>query len=64
MLGLSKQKFGLIAPHLVYFTLVASIIIVRTPSMWNKDKSLVFACALALYMSGAHLYHHYELLKK
>ena len=63
-MGLTKTQTGLIAPPVLYFTMVLLIVLASLPAVYKKRPGLLLPLAIGLYINGIHLYHHYVLLKK
>jgi len=63
-MGLTKTQTGLIAPPVLYFTMVLLIVLSSLPAVYKKRPGLLLPIAIGLYINGIHLYHHYTLLKK
>ena len=63
-MGLTKTQTGLIAPPVLYFTMVLLVILMSLPAVYKKRPGLLLPLAIGLYINGIHLYHHYLLLKK
>lgn len=63
-MGLTKTQTGLIAPPVLYFTMVLLVVLMSLPAVYKKRPGLLLPLAIGLYINGIHLYHHYLLLKK
>lgn len=63
-MGLTRTQTGLIAPPVIYFSMVLLVVLMALPAVYKKRPGLLFPLAVGLYINGIHLYHHYTLLKK
>ena len=63
-MGLTRTQTGLIAPPVIYFSMVLLVVLMALPAVYKKRPGLLFPLAVGLYINGIHLYHHYALLKK
>ena len=59
-----KSATGLIAPPVIYFSMVLLAVTMALPAVYKKRPALLVPLAIGLYINGIHLYHHYILLKK
>ena len=63
-MGLTRTQTVLIAPPVIYFSMVLLVVLMALPAVYKKRPGLLFPLAVGLYINGIHLYHHYALLKK
>lgn len=63
-MGLTRTQTGLIAPPVIYFSMVLLAVIMALPAVYRKRPVLLIPLSIGLYINGIHLYHHYALLKK
>jgi hypothetical protein len=63
-MGLTRTQTGLIAPPVIYFSMVLLTVTMALPAVYKKRPALLVPLAIGLYINGIHLYHHYILLKK
>lgn len=63
-MGLTRTQTGLIAPPVIYFSIVLLTVIAALPAIYRKRPVLLIPLSIGLYINGIHLYHHYALLKK
>ena len=54
-MGLTRTQTGLIAPPVIYFTMVLLAVIMALPAVYKKRPGLLIPLAIGLYLSLIHI---------